>query len=300
MQENNIKINDVKMFDDHIKVYATLLSNHKDIACPKCGSVNNNVHAYHVRKIKHSNISGKPVIIFLKQPRLICMESACKKTFNMPCSLIDSNKRISNPLLNDIKLQASKKVSFKDIAEKDGISDTSVLQKFKNEIHEYRCSLTEVVCIDEFKASTIAGTYAFIIGDPISGNILDILPSRKQDYLIYYFQSIDRSEINKVKYIVTDLFEAFRSIVSMEFPKAIHIADRFHWIRLATEAFNKMRIRIMNYYVKEAEKCNGPKKTEFIQYAYLLKNNYKLLLKNKYSCESWFFDQIVRQDKCER
>lgn len=67
MQENNIKITDVKILDDHIEVYAVLLSDHNDIACPKCGSVNNNIHAYHVRKIKHSNTSGKPVIIFLKQ-----------------------------------------------------------------------------------------------------------------------------------------------------------------------------------------------------------------------------------------
>lgn len=297
IQEDNIIINDIRILDKCIEIYAEISPKLTEYGCPNCGSTNNHIHAYYVRKIKHSNFSGKPVILFLKQPRLICMEKECRKTFNIPSPIIDSHKRISNSLLKDINDQISKKVSFKDVAEVNGISDTSLIKNFKIQIHEYRTPLTEVLCIDEFKASTIAGTYAFIIGDPISGTILDILPSRKQDYLIYYFQSISRSEISKVKYIVTDLFEPFRSIVNMEFPNVIHIADRFHWIRLSTDALNKMRIRIMNYHIKEAEKCSPSNRSEHLNYATLLKNNYKLLLKNKYSTDPWYFDQFVKKDK---
>ena len=228
IQEDNIIINDIRILDKCIEIYAEISPKLTEYGCPNCGSTNNHIHAYYVRKIKHSNFSGKPVILFLKQPRLICMEKECRKTFNIPSPIIDSHKRISNSLLKDINDQISKKVSFKDVAEVNGISDTSLIKKFKIQIHEYRTPLTEVLCIDEFKASTIAGTYAFIIGDPISGTILDILPSRKQDYLIYYFQSISRSEISKVKYIVTDLFEPFRSIVNMEFPNVTNYEEFRH------------------------------------------------------------------------
>lgn len=64
----------------------------------------------------------------------------------------------------------------------------------KQNIHNYRCELTRIICIDEFKASTIAGKYALIIGDPETGKILDILPSRLQEYIYYYFNTIDKSE----------------------------------------------------------------------------------------------------------
>lgn len=297
IQENNLNIKNVEISDEYINIYIEFSSVSDDLFCPSCGSFHLNIHSYWNRKIKHSKIASKNVTIFLKQPRLICMEANCKKTFNHPCSFVNSNRRISNSLLNDISMQISEMNSFKQIAKNNDLTDTTVINEFKNSINEYRCNLSEVLCIDEFKASTIAGTYAFIIGDPISGKILDILPSRKQDYLIYYFQSISREEVSKVKYVVSDLFEAFRSIIQMEFPHAIHIADRFHWIKLSTEAFNKMRIRIMNYHLNLATNGAPHLRSDYIKNANLLKSNYKLLLKNRYSCESWEFDQPVKTDK---
>ncbi len=107
----------------------------------------------------------------------------------------------------------------------------------KKSLFDYRGKLTRIICIDEFKASTIAGEYAFVIGDPISGKIIDILPSRKQDYIYYYFQSIPDEERFNVKYIVTDLFESYKSIAETLFWKSIHIADRFHWIKPIVNSF---------------------------------------------------------------
>lgn len=221
----------------------------------------------------------------------------CKTTYNPLSPLVDTSKRISNQLSNQIAVKASKKSSFKDISEESDLSITSTISVFKKQIHEYRCSLTEVICIDEFKASTIAGTYALIIGDPISGVILDILPSRRQDYLTYYFQTIGKEETSKVKYVVSDLYEAYRTIIQSTFPKAVHIADRFHWIRQATEAFNRERIKIMNFHIKSAEKLSGSYKSECLEYATLLKQNYKLLLSNRASHEQWYYDQVVKKDK---
>ena len=124
---------------------------------------------------------------------------------------------------------------------------------------------------DEFKASTIAGKYALIIGDPESGEILDILPSRLQDYIYHYFNTIDKSERLSVEYVVTDLFESYRTICKNLFWKSIHIADRFHWIRLTTEAFNKTRISIMNNILKSKVKDNDK-----LRYAAIIKKYYKI------------------------
>ena len=82
-------------------------------------------------------------------------------------------------------MKAKQKMSFSDIAKDVNVSVTTAISEFISHIADYRSSLTEIVCIDEFKASTIAGKYALIIGDPVKGKILDILPSRKQDYIYY-------------------------------------------------------------------------------------------------------------------
>ena len=114
-----------------------------------------------------------------------------------------------------------------------------------------------VICIYEFKASTIAGKYALIIGEPESGEILDILPSRLQDYIYHYFNTIDKSEHLNVEYVITDLFESYRTICKNLFWNSIHVADRFHLIRLTTEAFNKTRISMMNNILKSKIKDKG-------------------------------------------
>lgn len=222
-------------------------------------------------------------MIYYIQHRLLCID--CKTTYNPKSTLVENNRRISNTLSSQIVCHASKKRSFKDISYENDLSITSTISIFKQQIHEYRCSLTEVICIDEFKASTIAGTYALIIGDPISGTILDILPSRRQDYLTYYFQTLSKDETSNVKFVVSDLYEAYRTIIQSTFPSAIHIADRFHWIRLATDAFNRERIKIMNYYIKLSTNTSDSSKHAYLEFSSLLKHNYKLLLSNKSSHE---------------
>ncbi len=151
--------------------------------------------------------------------------------------------------------------------------------------------MTRIICIDEFKANTIAGKYALIIGDPESGEILDILESRLQDYIYHYFNTIDSSERLSVEYVVTDLSESYRTICRNLFGKSIHIADRLHWIKLTTKAFNKTRIKIMNLILK-AKIIDRDK----IKYSNIIKKYYKLLIANTHSKESWFFDQQVHKN----
>lgn len=257
--------------------------------CALCGSTNIKIHAYYKRTIKYLNVGLYKSILVYKQRRFICTD--CNRTFNEPSSLVDKGSTISNQAKINILNKLRKKISFTDIASEMDISVTTAIKEFKDHIADYRSDLTEVVCIDEFKASTIAGEYALIIGDPITGKILDVLPSRRQDYIYYYFKSTSAETRKNVKYIVTDLFESFRTICKTLFWGSIHIADRFHWIRLTTEAFNLTRIRIMNSYLSLGKESFKGTYNKYTKYANVLKKYHKLLLANRYSKESWFFDQ---------
>lgn len=285
-QETNIVIKKVELVNN---VYYIYIDQIKDVnlSCNKCGgcSITNNFN--YTRKIKHTPINGFPVIIVFNQTRYKC--NYCGHTFNQPNEIVEVKKSISKELKAQIINETSYKQSFKDVSSRTNTSQTTVSNEFKRNIHNYRCKLSRIVCIDEFRASTIAGKYALIIGDPESGEILDILPSRLQDYIYHYFNTIDNSERFNVEYVVTDLNEAYRTICRNLFWKSIHIADRFRWIKLTTEAFNKTRINIMDSYTK-VKNVDSDKK----RYAAILKKYYKLLLANSYSKESWFFDQQVK------
>ena len=286
-QDKNTILKNIQLTNN---VYYIYLEQVKDsnLSCPNCGSLEITINFYYTRTIKYFNINDYPSIILFKQIRFKC--KYCNKTFNQPASFISKGCNLSIMVKENILKESSYKQSFKDVSKRTNVSQTTVSNEFKKNIHDYRCHLSRIICFDEFKASTIAGKYAFIIGNPESGEILDILPSRLQDYIYHYFNTIPDIERFNVEYVVTDLFESYRTICKNLFWKSIHIADRFHWIRLTSEAFNKTRISIMNHHLKTNNIDN-------IQYATILKRYYKLLLANTYSKESWYFDQQVASNK---
>lgn len=194
------------------------------VCCNACGSVNIAINCYVPRTIKYLKIAGFKSIIKYRQKRYICKD--CKKTFNEECALVNKGSTISNQVKTEILNSQRKKKNNCDIAQELNISHTTVFNEFISHISEFRCKLSDVICVDEFKADTIEGQYALIIGNPISGKILDILPSRKQDYIYSYFQTISKEERLSVKYVVTDLFESYRTICKNLFWNSTHIADR--------------------------------------------------------------------------
>lgn len=291
LQDKDLVIDLVKTQDNLKTFYVSKPIEKSNKSCVECGSTNICINSYYKRTICYLNIGLYKSNIIYKQRRFLCND--CNKTFNETSSLVDKGSTISNQSKLNILDKARLKIPFTDVANETDISVTTAIKEFKDHIADFRTKLSEVVCIDEFRASTVAGEFALVIGDPISGKILDILPSRKQDYIYYYFQSTTVEDRKKVKYIVTDLFESYRTICKTLFWDSIHIADRFHWIRLTTKGFNKTRIRIMNSYLNLGKEQFKGTFNKYTKYANILKKYYKLLLANKYSKEEWYFDQKV-------
>lgn len=290
-QDRNITIDKIEGNDYLFSIFAHL-SLDEELNCPKCHSTHFTKNSTYQRKIKCIKVNDIPIIMYLNQDRYKCCE--CSKSFNQPSDFIKKGCNISNEIKNQIIKETAFKQSFKDISYRTNVSETTISNEFKAQLHEYRCELTRVMCLDEFNASTIAGKYAFIIGDPETRLILDVLPSRQLDYIYYYFQTISIDERKKVEYIVTDLYEAYRTLCKNLFHQSIHVADRFHWIKLASEAFNKTRIRLMNQYLKLGNDKTHEKRFECLRLARLLKSSYKLFLCNKYRKETWFYDQPLK------
>ena len=112
------------------------------------------------RKIRYTPIKGFPTFINFYQIRYKC--KYCGRSFNQPNLFIESKKTLSIDLRKHIINETTSKQSFKDIANKSNVSQTTISNEFKKELHNYRGTLSRIICIDEFKASTIAGKYALI------------------------------------------------------------------------------------------------------------------------------------------
>ena len=299
-QELGIDVYDIKheYIDKvkHVLIFATpIIDDNATVSCPECGSISIKKNGYYTRKIKHIRLFGYPTIIYLKQCRYICRD--CHKTFNKTCSFVNKYSHISRQLKENILYSCRERKSFEDIGKDLDISSATVMNTFNNNVYVERRKLTRVICIDEFSADTDSGKYALSIGDPVNGEILDVLPSRKQEYIYYYFKNLEVEERNNVKYIITDLFESYRSVIKNLFFNSIHIVDRYHWIRLSTNAFNNVRIRIMNYYLKRCDETRDiDERRELYLYASLMKGYYKIFLANRYRLEASYYSEETKKE----
>ena len=277
-----------------IILFATPISNSSEYICPECNSNYIRKNGYYIRTVKHLPLFGYNCIIKLKQLRLRCMD--CNKSFNENCKLVAKSKVLSSLLKLKVIENIKTKESFQTIGNELGISSTSVLKIFNDNVYVDRKTMSRVICIDEFSADTEYGKYALSIGNPETGDILDILPSRTQEYIYHYFNNISLEERNKVKFVITDLCESYRSVVRSLFFKSIHIADRFHWIKLTTNAFNSVRIRVMKDFQKKInETKDWEERAKLSQIYRLMKSFYKVFLANKYRKEGTYYTEELNK-----
>ena len=87
-----------------------------------------------------------------------------------------------------------------------------------------------------YKYTSINENYAFYSQDTHSkyvcvlinqqtGRPIDILPSRRYDYLDEYYSKIPKYEKDQVEFIATDMYEPYRRIIRKHFKHSLHVVD---------------------------------------------------------------------------
>lgn len=246
---NNIEEKVIKK--KNYKVIEGILTYKPDF-CPCCGVITQSdggIIKWGFRKnckVKIPNISNCRSLLILHKQRFYCKH--CNNTFIAETNLVDRNKNISNNSELQIRLELMKKQSEKDIAERTSVS-VSKVDRVLNEIssktvlrHPY---LPEFMNWDEFKATKdTKGKMAFIIVNNKSGNIFDILYSRKSRDLEKYFRRYSRNQRNQVKLISTDFYSGYIHLAKKLFKNADIVIDRFHIVIQAYNALNSTRVKL--------------------------------------------------------
>ena len=79
--------------------------------------------------------------------------------------------------------------------------------------------MPKILCIDEVYAYKGRDSkYACVLLDFQSQKIVDVLPSRRKQYLSDYFSHIPKAKRDKVDYISIDMLETYRDISKVFFP----------------------------------------------------------------------------------
>ena len=239
--------------------------------CPFCFGDKIIIKDYYKVKINNSIIRQKKLFINVNVRRYKC--KTCNKTFKQNFSLYKDNSSISNEVNAVIQRMLMDRVTMEYIAREVNVNKKTVINILDDLPNPKRLSLGKVICLDEFhfsNANEEAGKYPCVISNPFNSEIIDIIESRRQPYLIQYFSKIPENELKSVKYYITDMNETYRTIHKMFFKNSIHIVDHFHVVKLFTDAIQTIRIKIMKDHDKNTR-----------AYKYL-KKNWKLFLKNRW------------------
>ena len=226
----------------------------KKVRCPKCNKFTSSVHDK-LKPIKsvYLDSCGSSVDLIIYKKRYHCYN--CNKIFTETLNINTSNGNISNKVKIQIRKDLLKyNLSLKYIAEKNRVSITTVeneMLEITSTIPEYQKNLPRVISFDEFKADTKEGKYAFVLNDPIHKKVLDILPNRKKEYLIQYFEHTENRY--SVEFVISDMYEPYLLVQRIMFPKAKYVVDRFHYIKYIMEALDKVRIKWQKIYGEKSK-----------------------------------------------
>ena len=248
----DVKVTKIESNEKELTIYAEL--ERKEHNCISCGTATDTIHDYRKQTIKDIPAFGKLVNIVLRKRRYRC--PCCGKRFFEKNSFLPKYHRMTNRLSAFVVNKLTDERSFTSVSKEVNLSVTTVVRIF-DKVSYPKSKLPSALSIDEFKGNTRGEKYQCILTDPVNKRVLDILPKRYDSYLSSYFKQFPKSERDKVEYFVSDMWKTYSKASDTWFVNATQIVDKYHWIRQAIWAFERIR--------KEEQKKLDPKLRKYFK-----------------------------------
>lgn len=230
----DVEVEKIENFNKTKRIYIKLTR--KTVVCPCCGSNTNKVHDYRTQTVRDCKAFGDNVELVLAKRRYVCPH--CSKRFAEPNNFLPKYHRMTNRLIETVLELLSNERSFTSVAKETNLSVSTVIRIFDRVHYPSLQNCPKVLSIDEFKGNTGGEKFNVILCDPQNKVVLDILPKRKENYLIDYFKKTDRSN---VEHFISDMWTTYHEIAKHYFSFATFLVDKYHWMRQVTWAFEAVR-----------------------------------------------------------
>ena len=268
----NLKDTDVEECDsttDGNTLFLNVVLKRKEHQCPSCNHKTNTIKDYSIKIISHSIFNdGRVAKIRYKQRRYIC--KFCKKSFiedNPFTKIMDKvSKLVINTIIEKLK---DPNITYSNVAKELNVTITTVQNIFDENVKYKRRKLPTYLCIDEFHCSNAnpLTRYSCFFLDFERNLVIDVIKSRRKDYLANYLTKIPLEERQMVEHVCIDMWPTYKEISTLYFPNALISVDSFHVVKDIQIHLDSIRKRIMSKF--------SPNSKEY----YLLKKYNWLLFK---------------------
>lgn len=208
----------------------------ENVCCPQCTKPMYR-HGYRSIECADTPLEMQPVRIRIRKPRYRCQ--SCGKTVTLELPFLDEKRRATKRLVDAIRKRCLNR-TFRSLAEETGLAVNTIKNIAMDLIAELEATVryeTPVIMgIDEVN---LAGGYRGIITNLATNSIFDMLEYRTQAHMKPFFEKLPDRE--KVEWVCTDMWRPFKESFGPFLPNARLVIDKFHVVRMASEALDDER-----------------------------------------------------------
>lgn len=236
------------------------------LRCSQCGSPAVWVRGRKERIFRTVPIGMKPTSIVLEVPRVGCLR--CHANQQVKVGFADPKKRYTRSF-ERYALELSRRMTVQDVADHlqvgwDTIKDIqakNLKRRFANpKLHK----LTQIA-IDEINIGK-GHHYLTVVLNLVTGAVVFVGDGKGADSLETFWKRLRRSHA-KIQAVATDMSAAYIRAVRDNIPKAVHVFDHFHVIKLFNDKLSAFRRQLYHEASTDRER-------------FVLKGTRWLLLKN--------------------
>ena len=231
-----------------------VIEHHPDnLCCPHCGS-RDVVGAGKVeRRFRNLPVGSRPTWIVLPVQRLRCQRCGIVRqaTLDFADERVHYTHRFER-----YALELSRSTTIEDAANHLGVTWDTVKDMQKRQLQKRFRHIPlghlKKIAIDEINVGK-GHRYLTLVLDLESGAVVYIGQGKGADSLVEFWRKLKASHA-KIKAVATDLSPAYILAVSKNIPKAVHVFDRFHVVKLFNDNLSHLRRQIQNAAVTVEQK----------------------------------------------
>jgi transposase len=208
--------------------------------CSDCGSAAVHSHGHNERFFRSLPIGGKPTFLLLKAARVLCLHCELVRQVKIPFA---DPRRTYTHAFERYALELSSFGTIQDVAHHLGVSWDIVkdIQK-RNLTKKYlkpKLKNLKEIAIDELAIGK-GHRYVTLVLDLRSGAVVFVGDGKGTEALVPFWKRL-RAAHAKVKAVATDMSKAYIRAVREHLPRAIHVFDHFHVIKLYNDKLSAFR-----------------------------------------------------------
>lgn len=206
--------------------------------CPHCGGRQIRIKDTFLRKLRHESFGTRLSQLVIKTHKYHCQK--CLRYFNQRLPGVMPYARSTEPFKREVCSKHEQGVSQRTLQQELCIGNATVERWYQRSVVKMRevalrlCP--QILGIDAHFFIRKKG-YATTFVDLKLHRVFDVVLGRSEASLKTFLEKLEGRD--RVKVVVMDLSETYRSIIKKYFPNAMIVADRFHVIRLINHHFLK-------------------------------------------------------------